>query len=368
MEKKDIQGMMAASTSLESSLLRDTRKALATVPLSEHVSLGLKFVPSKTVFETDIQLGRLKSPSDIEEDEDENQTKEDKKEGRGNNNVPKDVDFTVHRIGKTGGKDGEFKTPKGVCSTGTCCYVVDSGNMRVQALESGGLIGGLFSSSRSFSIGWSFWDLLMLRNSSWQPHDVANSNDAVYVTDVQHNVVRQFLKSGKYRGEFGRDMVAKPTYVAVDTSDEAVVVADRQGREVGVYLSSGAFYNKFSIVGAPTGVTVNKDGQIVISMEGSSNLSMYSRSGQLIRMTCTEPGVMPGRSCTDQAGNAVIVDDRQKRVLLLVSRGAHARVLLSWQHGLRAPWGVAVVHDGVLVSDSELNCLFYVRRKIPVNI
>ncbi|KAI8511003.1 hypothetical protein Bbelb_119190 [Branchiostoma belcheri] len=303
---KNIQGMMATSVALESTLLADTRKALAT------------------------------------------------------------ADFTVHRIGKTGGKDREFKTPQGVSSSGTCSYVVDSANMRVQALVSGGLTGGPFACSRSFSIGsQSLWDLLMWRHSPWLPHDVAaNGNDAVYVTDVQHNVVRQFSRLGTYRGEFGRgDMVAKPTYVAVDTSDGAVVVADRTGREVGVYRPTGGLINKFSSVGAPTGITVNKAGQIVVSTGVASNLSVYSREGLLLRSMPTEAGVMPGRTCTDQAGNIVVVDDRQKRVVLLQSKGAGpARVLLSGEHGLRAPWGVAVVHDGVLVSDSEQNCLFYVRR------
>ncbi|XP_078615370.1 E3 ubiquitin-protein ligase TRIM32-like [Branchiostoma floridae x Branchiostoma japonicum] len=367
MERKDIQAMMAVTATLESALLVDTRKALAAVPLSDDISLGLRFVPSETVYEN-IQLGRLKLSTNTKDDGDETRRKQGKEKEQGNNNVPKMVEFTVHRIGKTGGRDGEFKTPQGVCTSGSCCFVVDSGNKRVQALESGGLTGGLFASSRSFSIGWSFWDLLMLSQSSWQPHDVANSNDSVYVTDVQHNMVRQFSTRGNYCGQFGRDMVAKPTYVAVDPNDNAVVVADREGREVGIYSSSGAFYNKFSIVGAPAGISVDKEGQIVVSMEGSSNLSVFSRDGQLIRMTCTEVGAMPGRSCTDQVGNVVVVDNRRKRVLLLESgRRAHARVLLSEVHGLRVPWGVAVVHDGILVSDSEQNCLFYVRRKIPTD-
>ncbi|XP_078666706.1 uncharacterized protein LOC144908741 [Branchiostoma floridae x Branchiostoma belcheri] len=365
---KNIQGMMATSVALESTLLADTRKALATVPLSDNVSLGLRFVPSRTVSEN-IRLGSLKSSSGVEEEEKQKERKEDvrkdKEQRHGNNNVPKQADFTVHRIGKTGGKDREFKTPQGVSSSGTCSYVVDSANMRVQALVSGGLTGGPFACSRSFSIGsQSLWDLLMWRHSPWQPHDVANGNDAVYVTDVQHNVVRQFSRLGTYRGEFGRgDMVAKPTYVAVDTSDGAVVVADRTGREVGVYRPTGGLINKFSTVGAPTGITVNKAGQIVVSTGVASNLSVYSREGLLLRSMPTEAGVMPGRTCTDQAGNIVVVDDRQKRVVLLQSKGAGpARVLLSGEHGLRAPWGVAVVHDGVLVSDSEQNCLFYVRR------
>ncbi|XP_066296966.1 tripartite motif-containing protein 3-like [Branchiostoma lanceolatum] len=281
------------------------------------------------------------------------------------------VNFTVHRVGKQGTKLQELDTPRGLACSDTSCFVVDSGNKRIKVYGRRGVMSGLFSSCQTFSVSNSYWDF----PTSWSPQDVAvdsssaDGDHVVYVTDLKEKVVRKFSHSGVYCGVFSDQMLRSPSNIAVDPLNGAVIVTDRESRQVALCKPDGGLIRRFTVPGVPRGVTVSpKTHNILVTVEGVSQPAVYTPEGQAIGESQEhENDVLDhkaadlGDLCVDEEGNIIVADRRNSRILLFDPQRQFVGTLLSRKDGLRDPCGVDLLCDGVVVSDLEQHCLFYVR-------
>ncbi|CAH1239368.1 TRIM3 [Branchiostoma lanceolatum] len=279
--------------------------------------------------------------------------------------------FSVHRVGQQGTKLQELDTPRGLACSATSCFVVDSGNKRIKVYERRGVLSGLFSSCRTFSVSNSYWDF----PTSWSPHDVAvgsclrGEDHVVYVTDLKEKVVRKFALTGAYCGVFSDQMLRSPSNIAVDPRNGAVIVTDRESRQVALYKPDGGLVRSFTVPGVPRGVAVSpKTHNILVTVEGVSKPAVYTPEGQVIGESQEhENDVLDheaadlGDLCVGEGGNIIVADRRNSRILLFDPQRQFVGTLLSRKDGLRDPCGVDLLCDGVVVSDSAQHCLFYLR-------
>lgn len=216
---------------------------------------------------------------------------------------------SIFRWGESGSRDGEFIGPTGLAfNKENNLYVVDSKNNRIQLFtDTGQFINTWGRGGNSYGEFQNPWGITV------------DSSGDVYVADWGNNRVQKFDPDGTHLLTFGEsvDPASKlnhPAHVAVD-SDGDVYVTDWGNCRVQIYEPDGELiaalygdasdYSKaglfvlersalagpvaldtirkhpdimmdFKSFGRPTGITVNKNNQIVIA-DARSRLQIYNK-------------------------------------------------------------------------------------------
>ncbi len=182
------------------------------------------------------------------------------------------------QFGRPGSGAGEFQSPTDVIlDPAGNCYVVDSGNHRVQKLSAEGkplfAWGGLGQGPGQLD----------------HPLGIALAPDgSLYVTDSNNQRVQRFDAAGKFLAQWGSPgngpgEFAGPAGIAVDQAGQ-VYVADRGNHRVQVFDPLGHPLGAIGSEGRgkgqllrPYGVAVDDQGKIYITDTGNHRVQVFSR-------------------------------------------------------------------------------------------
>lgn len=259
-------------------------------------------------------------------------------------------------------KLGEFSAPIGIAvDNDGNLFVADDPNFRVQKFDSSGrpvLSWGHFGHGSGEFNGVESIAIDRFGN--------------LYVADSYNNRVQKFDRSGKFitkwgaygsqPGEFIRTKV-----VAVDVIRDFVYVNDWHNARVEKFDLDGNFLAEFGDTGpqerrvkGPTGLTVDKDGNVYVSSWFNGVIQKFDANGKFVKSiggAGTGDGQFkgPARLAIDNDGNLVVVDWGNSRIQILDTNGRFITKFGSIGRAegrFNQPVGVAVDQKGnIYISD-----------------
>jgi DNA-binding beta-propeller fold protein YncE len=173
------------------------------------------------------------------------------------------------------------------------------------------------------------------------PIDIAidNTSGRIYISDSKAGVVKIFQDAGqKFTGEIGKEVVARPTGIAVNQKTAELLVVDTLQATVfrfnladhklkGKFGGSGKAQGNFNF---PTNIYVNRDGIIFVTDSLNFRIQEFTPAGTFLRAFGSignSPGHFsrPKGVAVDSDGNIYVVDglfdniqifDRDSRLLM----------------------------------------------------
>jgi DNA-binding beta-propeller fold protein YncE len=274
--------------------------------------------------------------------------------------------------GSSGTGAGQFDSPEGLAVDGTGVYVTDSGNQRIQKLNSSGAFvtmwgWGVADGSSAFQSCNANCHTGIVGSGDGQFFDayaVAATGGNVWVADTYNHRLQRFSQAGSHQvtvGSFGPGEYYFPADVAVAPSGE-LYVADTQAHDIQRLDASGNPLARW-FTGAmtfPSSVTPGAGGVYVPTNPGS--LRLYGPSGSLLDQIVTPVSgklSTPFGSTTDADGNIYVAERISDHVKKFDAAGNLLAVFGSPGSGdgqLDSPYDVAVDSAGnVYVADGANN-------------
>ena len=163
-------------------------------------------------------------------------------------------------------------------------------------------------------------------SQSW---GMAVTDDLIYVTDWQGSCIHVFHTNGKYKDTLGcgqqsqKTVLKHPVGIAI-MPDSSLVVADHDShciwrvihtRDVVEFQQIGSE----NILNSPYGVAVTREGYIVATDTGSSQVCLFSPSGNFVTYL-GEKGSgrgefnLPRHVCTTSGGEILVADEGNQRI------------------------------------------------------
>ena len=278
----------------------------------------------------------------------------------------------INTLGGPGQGAGRFLRPAGLDHDHReLLYVADSGNNRVQVVDS----DGNFVSEYGVR-GW--------RTGEFDsPTDVAinfQRTELLYVADTDNNRIQYcnlvdrifYIMAGSSLGRVGAEDDADagiefdlPGGISVGRNGEVCIVDTGNHRFIlfntdGIHmLMRGSFGEARQQFRAPTDLVVDAHGNIYIVDSGNHRIKKYDFSGNLVRMWGAE-GAAPGQFREprhidiDRWGYLYVTDRGNQRVQVFTKDGE--AVMTFGNEALIEPTGIAVLkNDLVFVSDIAMN-------------
>jgi len=224
-------------------------------------------------------------------------------------------------IGKSGSGKKEFKTPLDIQFFDNKIYVLDSGNARVQVLNtSGGYLaefgtvgtddGKLYCpNSFSFDKNGNLWIvesclgriqifdkngkfIKKVKERAGTLEAIERFNDFMITSNSDDNNIYILDYDGKIINKIG-DEISSPTYFSQGIailSDGNIVVANSGTSTISIFDKDGNFIKSFSSFGAapgkiqyPLGIAVNSKDEIYVLDSGSHVIEIYDKDGKYLR-------------------------------------------------------------------------------------
>ncbi|XP_019626565.1 PREDICTED: protein lin-41-like [Branchiostoma belcheri] len=247
---------------------------------------------------------------------------------------------------------GKFQHPRSVVVSSNEIFVADTRNRRVQVHTTEGVYLRHFPTVIPGTEDEDMWPHDVIMDGSGTLWVVGNGESGEYVVQYSTDgtAMTQFhlQKSGYYRG------------IAVDIRNNHILVTDAACCEVEVFRPDGSLVRRF---GHPQGemrrplyITVDGEGNILVSDPGTDFVYMYDESGKFL-LKCGGHGSGEGQLryprgiCTDSSGHIIVADRGNKRVQMFTRHGEYVRII---ETGFK-PYGVAVGPEGQLVVTNYYN-------------
>jgi len=267
--------------------------------------------------------------------------------------------------GGAGTGPGQFSSPRGAAPdpSGTCCYVADTLNDRVQKFSAAGAYicqwGGSGTGAGQFS----------------RPADVAvdPTGQYVYVADALNSRVQKFTADGQYVAQWGGYGTAngqfdRPYGLGLDAVGN-VYVTDYDLNRVQKFSADGQWLMSFGASGSGPGqfaamvdVAVDAAGLIYVTDSGNSRVQRFDPTGVYLGQWGGAPGAADGQFYSpygialDGAGNAYVSDQSLHRLQQLDAGGS---LVAKWNFGSPRCPGVDTA-GGLYVPDYETNLVWHI--------
>ncbi|XP_078665202.1 uncharacterized protein LOC144907727 [Branchiostoma floridae x Branchiostoma belcheri] len=258
-------------------------------------------------------------------------------------------DFRQREItyGRQGSEPGKFRGPRGVVvSPSNKIFVADKNNRRVQVHTTEGVYLRHFPTVVPDT-----------EDKDMKPHDVSiDSNGTLWVVgrgESGEHVV-QYSTDGTAMTQFHLQKIGPYRGIAVDMRNDHILVSDADRKEVEVFRPDGSLVRRFrdpaGEMGRPRYITVDGEGNILVTDWDTTFVYMYDESGKfLLKFGYFGRGEgqlrNPHGICTDSSGHIIVADWGNKRVQIFTRHGEYVR---SFETGFQ-PEGVAVGPEGQLV-------------------
>ncbi|KAI8497484.1 hypothetical protein Bbelb_247900 [Branchiostoma belcheri] len=250
--------------------------------------------------------------------------------------------------GGKGSEPGKFWYPRGVVvSSGNEVFVADEFHRRVQVHTTERVYLRHFPTVVPGT-----------EDKDMKPHDVSmDGNGTLWVVGEGESAehVVQYSMDGTAMTQFHLPTNEYYRGIAVDMRNNHILVTDADCGEVEVFRPDGSLVRRF---GHPEGemrnplyITVDGEGNILVSDPGTDFVYMYDESGKFLLKFGGEgsgEGQLrdPHGICTDSSGNVIVADWRNKRVQMFTRHGEYVRTIETEFN----PEGVAAGPAGQLVS------------------
>ena len=224
----------------------------------------------------------------------------------------------IERIGREGRSGGNFKEPSAVVmDSNEHIFVTELDNPRVQKFTSRGKYLLKFGQK-------AFWG-----SQLHDPYGLALSpnDDRLYITDWEKGRILVYHKDGRHAGTIGKDhaFLKFPAGLVFDKQGN-LLVTDRGKHCVWVMSRDGKPISRIGKLGTgdgelllPHGIAVLNDNSIAVSESGNHRVSIFAPNGQFIR-SFGEKGDQPGmfhyprHMCVDNKGHLVVADEHNQRI------------------------------------------------------
>ncbi len=203
------------------------------------------------------------------------------------------------------------------------------------------------------------------------PIDIAiDKKGNVFITDSQEGVVKVFKDYGKkYVREIGKNILNRPTGIAVNEETRELLIVDTVSSEIIRYdLNSYKFKGTIGREGSntgmfhyPTNIFVSRDGHIFVSDSLNFRVQIFTPDGNILN-TFGELGNSPGYFArpkgiaVDSDGNIYVVDALFDNVQIFNKEGELLMDFGKPGHGYGEFWLPSGIHidsnDRIYVSDS----------------
>ena len=186
-----------------------------------------------------------------------------------------------------------------------------------------------------------------------EPWACALTHDGhIAVTSTKTKRVQILNEDGDILNTFGADFFQRPSGI-IEDREGRLLVTDTVANRVSIHSSNGEFLDylgkrggdvKFS---SPRYICCNVNGDVIVSDTGNHCVKIFDKNGTFIKSfgkfgsgkNCFK---FPHGVCTSKYGDIFIADHFNNRVSLYNRQGLFIRHLLTSEHGLVHPQGIAV--------------------------
>jgi len=172
----------------------------------------------------------------------------------------------LSKFGNSGNQKGEFSRPMHISASNDLLYIADSGNKRIQVVDSEGQFVKEFSVPISNES-----DLeISLDISENKIYVINNKNADVLIYDLNGNLIKKII--------LGQDIgnssigVENDLIVISNINKNTITIFDLDGKIMSKFGSQGEYYGEFN---NPRGITVN-DGKIYVSDSSNYRIQVFS--------------------------------------------------------------------------------------------
>ena len=223
----------------------------------------------------------------------------------------------IERVGKEGRSGGQFKEPSAVVmDSNEHIFVAELDNPRVQKFTSRGKYLLKFGQK-------AFWG-----SQLHDPYGLTLSPDnKLYITDWEKGRVLVYKKDGRHVNTIGKDnaFLKFPAGLVFDKQGN-LLVTDRGKHCVWKMSPEGKPISRIGKLGKgegelllPHGIAVLKDGTIAVSESGNHRVSIFAPNGTFIR-SFGQKGSLPGmfhyprHMCVNSKGHLIVADENNQRI------------------------------------------------------
>eukprot|EP00058_Branchiostoma_floridae_P002438 XP_002587926.1 hypothetical protein BRAFLDRAFT_87314 [Branchiostoma floridae] len=261
----------------------------------------------------------------------------------------------VITFGGFGKEPGELRDPRGVVvSPSNEIFVADELNRRVQVHSTEGVYLRHFPTVVPGA-----------GDKDMEPHDVCmDGNGTLWVVGrgkTAHHVV-QYSTDGTAMAGFDMKKSIYFRGITVDMRTNHILVTDCDHGEVDVFRPDGSLVRTVrhheGEMTHPRYVTVDGDGNILVSDWNNYNYYVYDESGKFLFQfggLGSGEGQLnrPAGICTDSSGHILVADYGNERIQIFTRHGEFARTVRTGSGS--GPEGLAVGPEGQLVMTNSLN-------------
>ena len=246
---------------------------------------------------------------------------------------------SVESIGNTGNKKVDFANPRGIA-------LDDQQRIYIADYENGRIL--IFPTKGEFIEQFGKGQLI-------RPHDIAITENWVFVSDLGLNVVYKFSRvNHRYITRSAENEIGCPRGIAVDT-DEDIYVAIKYDNIVAVFdtdmkLSRSIGSGKLN---QPCDVKINNNAVFVVDRNEVNNLHIFAKTGDLLK-SFLKLGKGEGDIyfCFDKYCNILISDYSRSSIKIFTENGE----LIQRIESKGRPTGI-VVNDSCVIFSGHINVI-----------
>ena len=184
------------------------------------------------------------------------------------------------------------------------------------------------------------------------------SNGNIAVSLYSHKRINVYSRHGVYVKQFGADRLNGPSGMVINDKGQ-LFVAEYKGQRVSVYSEDGEFQYCFGARGTqrkesinPVQVSIAQDGLVYVSDRDSNLVQVFQQDGQFIRCFGKDVLNEPTGLSLTKDGHIVVASWSSHKLSIFAPSGECVHEVKGSDFGLRCAFGVAISNDGcIFVSD-----------------